>query len=143
MIKDFLSASTLRQKTGRTAENTAKKYLRKQGLTFISSNFHCRHGEIDLIFKDHQTIVFVEVRFRKKSDYGSSIESIDFKKQQKIIKAAEFYLYKNKLTESVTCRFDVIGIEPKFKITKFQNQCYIKNSRSENYEIQWIKNVFN
>jgi putative endonuclease len=115
---------------GNNAEKAAKRYLEKQGLKFVDKNFHCRHGEIDLIFKDKQTLVFVEVRYRKNSAYGHSIETVNTYKQQKIITAAKYYLHKHKMTESISSRFDVIGIEE------------IKNDKTSDQQINWIQNAF-
>ncbi len=124
------------QRIGRTAEKLAKRYLQDQGLSFISSNFNCRHGEIDIIAKDLQTLVFIEVRYRHQKLFGHAFETIDRRKQQKVIKAAEYYLYQHQLTESVSSRFDVIGIEPK---DDHRNR-YIKNV--DDYDVHWIKNAF-
>lgn len=99
---------------GQVAENKAAAFLKKQGLTLIQKNFHCRYGEIDLIMQDKETVVFVEVRFRHNSHYGSSAESVTFAKQQKLIKTAQSYLMKNKLGD-VACRFDVVGLSGDLK----------------------------
>jgi putative endonuclease len=74
-------------------------------------NYHCRRGEIDLIMQDHNTLVFIEVRYRKNDRFGSALESINYKKQVKIIITAEHYLLQN--THSFSgYRFDVIAISP-------------------------------
>jgi putative endonuclease len=126
------------KKTGDLAEDIAKQHLAQHGLSFICSNFYSRFGEIDLIFRDDQVLVFIEVRYRKNNRYGSNFETINKKKQDKIIKTAEFYLYKNKITESINCRFDVIGIEPtRMKPTGIED----KNIQSQ-HSINWIKNAF-
>lgn len=118
---------------GSSAENIAKQYLEQHGLRFIDNNFSSRFGEIDLIFREGETLVFVEVRYRKNNAYGHSIETITQSKQQKIIKTAEYYLHKNQLSESLHCRFDVIGIEPP-NLTEKQ--------ASTPYSINWIKHAF-
>lgn len=139
---------TDRQYSGQAAEKLAKIYLLKQGFVFIEKNYHCRHGEIDLIFKDNETIVFVEVRFRRQVNFGSACESIDKKKQKKIIKAAEYYLHYHRLSESVTSRFDVIGITPskntsKKTVFKAHNDCTtVKGDHCKEYSIEWIENAF-
>jgi putative endonuclease len=135
VLKDFLSNKNLRQKSGKAAEREARNFLENQGLKFLQSNFHCRFGEVDLIFKDKEILVFVEVRYRKRNDFGSSLETINRSKQQKIIKAAEYYLFKKQLTESVNCRFDVIGMQPK-------NNTIPSDSNEMEYQVQWIKNAF-
>ena len=147
-LKKIISKKTDKQHSGQAAENLAKTYLLKQGFVFIEKNYHCRHGEIDLIFKDNDTIVFIEVRFRRHVNFGSACESINNKKQKKIIKTAEYYLYVHRLTESVTSRFDVIGITPsknnsKTAVFQAHNDCVtIKDDHCKEYSIEWIKNAF-
>ncbi|MBL1321592.1 MAG: YraN family protein [Methylophaga sp.] len=112
---------------GKQAEELASQYLQKQNLTLIDQNYHCRRGEIDLIMQDQHTLVFVEVRYRKNARFGSALESINHKKQAKIITTAEHYLLQSK-DDYFDCRFDVIAIMP------------IHNS--DKPEITWIKNAF-
>lgn len=107
---------------GKLAECKAQDFLQRKGLKWITSCFRSRFGEIDLIMKDEDILVFIEVRFRKTDHYGSGAESVEVKKQHKITKTALTYLQKNKIFEKMPCRFDVIDI-------------------SQN-EINWIKNVF-
>jgi putative endonuclease len=139
---------TDKQNSGREAESLAKKHLLNQGLLLIDKNYHSRHGEIDLIFKDNDCIVFIEVRFRQRVNFGSACETIDHKKQKKIIKTAEYYLYKHRLTESVASRFDVIGITPNIKKSntnsdKAHNDFFtISDNYCKQYSVEWIKNAF-
>lgn len=97
------------RKIGNNAETLACDYLQKNGLQLVDRNFFCSLGEIDLIMRDGEYLVFVEVRSRGKND-GNVFESVDQCKQTKIIKAATFYLQKKRLFDRVDCRFDVIGI---------------------------------
>jgi putative endonuclease len=141
------SYPTDRQCRGQAAENLAKAYLLKQGLVFLERNYHCRHGEIDLIFNDAMSIVFVEVRFRRRMDFGGACETIDAKKQTKIIKTAAYYLYKHRLSESVTGRFDVIGVTPSDTCSNkialdVHNDRSITHDCDKKYHIEWIKNAF-
>ena len=96
---------------GQIFESKAKKYLKQQGLVFISQNFYCKLGEIDLIFTDPQQemLVFVEVRYRKSIRFGGAAASITKQKQEKIKKAALFYLAQRKIEPQI--RFDVIAID--------------------------------
>ncbi len=96
---------------GETAEANACTYLEKQGLQTLWRNFRCRLGEIDLIMQDGDTIVFVEVRYRNNPRYGSSLESVNWQKQRKLINAASFYLQQRNITDTYPCRFDVIALE--------------------------------
>lgn len=72
------------QRKGLHYEKLALKYLKKQGLKFSGKNYHCRLGEIDLIMLDHEGIVFIEVRYRANSNYGSGLDTVTRSKQQKL-----------------------------------------------------------
>ena len=74
-----------KQLLGQAAEQAACSYLTRHGLTLIARNFHARQGEIDLIMLDKDTLVFVEVRFRSRQDFGDAAASVTRSKQQKII----------------------------------------------------------
>jgi putative endonuclease len=90
---------------GADAEQVAATYLQQQGLTLITSNYHCRFGEIDLIMRDGKTLVFVEVRMRSNASFGGAGMSITSSKQHKLMRSAEHYLQQH---GSVACRFDVV-----------------------------------
>lgn len=94
--------------TGVKYEKQALAFLKQQGLLLICQNFYCRYGEIDLIMSDQDTLVFVEVRYRKNQDYGGATASITQQKQKKLIKTAKHYL--SQLDSEPYCRFDVIAI---------------------------------
>lgn len=92
------------------SEEWVANWLQSQGLTLLTHNYQTRGGEIDLIMQDDITIVFVEVRLRKSQNYGLSSETIDSRKQQKLLKTAQHYLqHTNNLNSS--CRFDVVCIQ--------------------------------
>ncbi len=95
---------------GKGAEKHACEFLQKHGLALLFQNYRCKLGEIDLIMRDQQEVVFVEVRMRNSNEYGDAIDSIDYYKQQKLIKAANFFLLQQRWLDKVNCRFDVIGI---------------------------------
>ena len=95
---------------GDNVELFAQNHLKKQGLTLVEKNFNSRFGEIDLIMLDNSTLVFVEVRFRANTSYGSGAETVNFRKQQKIIKTAQLYLQANKKMQQRDCRFDVVSV---------------------------------
>ncbi len=99
-----------KQKTGNETEQLACNYLIEQGLLLVERNYKTQRGEIDLIMRDKDTLVFVEVRYRKNDLYGGAVESINWHKQQRIICAAKNYLIRFRLSEKCPCRFDVIGI---------------------------------
>lgn len=96
--------------TGQLAEQIAKEYLLAQGLDFHSANFRARQGEIDLIFKDQKTWVFIEVKNRKNDRFGSAIEWVTTSKQRKIIQTAKQFCITHLLPSQCDIRFDVIGI---------------------------------
>lgn len=93
---------------GTAAENLALRYLEAQGLTLILRNFRCRAGELDLILREGEILVFVEVRSRRYTSYGSPAESVTPAKQQKLLRAAACYLQRQGLDPP--CRFDVVAI---------------------------------
>ncbi|MBI5324433.1 MAG: YraN family protein [Ignavibacteriae bacterium] len=96
---------------GTEAEDKAVDILVNKGYKIIHRNFtYGRVGEIDIVAKEGETLVFVEVRSRKTKDYGSPLESVSPKKQRVLRKVAEGYYYINKLND-VESRFDIIAID--------------------------------
>ncbi|MDN4056802.1 YraN family protein [Massilia sp. YIM B02769] len=98
-----------KQTQGRDWEQTALRYLKRQGLSFIEANFTCKGGEIDLIMRDGDTIVFVEVRQRADSKHGGAAASITPAKIRRLVRAAQVYLLR--FPRLPPCRFDVIAID--------------------------------
>lgn len=96
---------------GAELEIYACEQLKKSGCKIIQQNYLCKLGEIDIIAQDNQCLIFVEVRYRKQSIFGSAAESVNLKKQQKIIRAASLYLKSKNLTNHTHCRFDVFAID--------------------------------
>lgn len=103
--------TTVKQHKGHRAESAACEYLESQGLHLVERNYSCRVGEIDLIMRDNEALVFIEVRFRRQEGYGSSIETIHASKRYRIIRTALHYLQNKDLYDQVDCRFDVIGLD--------------------------------
>ena len=97
---------------GHDAEQQACDHLQGQGLRLIERNYRSRFGEIDLIMRHADTLVFVEVRYRLSSRYGSPAESVDARKQAKIRATAEYYLQQHPQRPGESCRFDVVAITP-------------------------------
>ena len=91
---------------GDFGEDVACRYLEKKNIQIIKRNYHCRAGEIDIIAKDGDCLVFCEVKTRSRRDYGNAGEFVDFRKQEKIIKTALFYTMRDDLE----MRFDVIEV---------------------------------
>ena len=95
---------------GRLAEDFACRFLEQRGLRLLTRNYRCRRGEIDLVMKDSDCIVFVEVRSRGNSRFGSAAESVDRHKQARLIAAAQHYLQRHQSIADAPCRFDVVSI---------------------------------
>ncbi len=100
---------TAKQHEGRAGEDVALAYLEAQGLVLVMRNFLCKTGEIDLIMREQQTLIFVEVRTRASRGYGNAAESITRAKQRRLILAAQYYLLRFK--QVPPCRIDVIAID--------------------------------
>lgn len=126
MLDLFKKKQNNKRAFGEGLEKRAVKYLTEKGLRIIAENYLCKMGEIDIIARDNQDLIFVEVRYRKSDLYGGSAASVDKKKQKRIILAAEHYLLKHKLTNKVACRFDVIAI----------------TGSLEHLDFNWIKAAF-
>ena len=91
-------------------ELKARRWLEGKGLRFVAANVRGRGGEIDLIMKDGQTIVFVEVRYRQSSRFGGAAASVTLAKQQKLLQTAHLWLARhNGSFDTVDCRFDVVA----------------------------------
>jgi len=95
---------------GEQAEDQAAAWLQRQGLTLVARNHRCKGGEIDLIMRDGDTLVFVEVRRRNSTRFGGAAASVTAAKQRKLRHAALHYLQG--LKTEPPCRFDIIGIDP-------------------------------
>lgn len=91
---------------GARAEKLAAAFLARQGLTLVEQNYRCRFGEIDLILREGETLVFVEVRLRANPDFGGAAASITPAKREKLLKAARHYLAR--LERIPPCRFDAV-----------------------------------
>lgn len=109
---------------GNALEKEAALHIKKFGFDIVQKNYQCKLGEIDIIAKKDDCLVFFEVRHRKQKKFGGALESVDSKKQQKLIKTASYYLQQKQLTNRIQCRFDVIAIEGpigQFKINWIEN----------------------
>ncbi len=97
------------QSLGFDAEERAAAYLARRGLDIVSRNFRTRLGEIDLIAREGDTLVFVEVRMRSGGGFGGALESITPRKQRRIQAAAQQFL--GQFRDPPRCRFDVVALE--------------------------------
>lgn len=114
-----------RKALGDQAEGVAARYLTSQGVQVLAKNVYNRGGEIDLIGRDQDTLVFFEVRYRGSGSLAGAAESITSGKQKRLLNAVKFYLHRHRLWEA-DCRIDVVAIAP---------------GESKKYRIQWIKNA--
>ena len=108
-----------RRRIGAEYEKVAGAYLEERGSVILEYNYRCKLGEIDLIAKDGEYLVFCEVKYRADERKGHPAEAVDLRKQKVISKCALYYVTEHALEETA-CRFDVIGIE-KDEITLYQN----------------------
>ncbi|MBL3557149.1 MULTISPECIES: YraN family protein [Marinobacter] len=118
-------AQQSRKSTGNHAEGVAARYLMSRGVHILERNVFSRGGEIDLVGRDGETLVFFEVRFRRAGSLVGAAESITPTKQKRLIRAASFYLHKHGLWNACS-RIDVVAIAP---------------GERTKYRIQWIKNA--
>lgn len=100
---------TAKQIAGQAGEDAALVYLQRQGLQLVERNFRCKSGEIDLIVRDRDTLVFVEVRKRADARFGGAAASVTSHKQRRLIRAAHFFLQR--FRDPPACRFDVVVFE--------------------------------
>lgn len=101
--------NVLAKSVGSEGERLARKFLEQKGLKFITANWLCKMGEIDVIMQADDTRVFVEVKTRRPTTFGLGLETVAYQKQQKILRAVKFYQQKEDYWGNV--RFDVISIE--------------------------------
>lgn len=94
---------------GKEYEQKACEYLIQQGYEILERNFYCKAGEIDIVAKHQEYLVFVEVKYRKNSRKGDPLEAISVQKQRTISKCALYYMKKHGL-QYMPVRFDVVGI---------------------------------
>ena len=116
-------ASTVER--GNWAEDLACRHLIDHGLRLVKRNYRCRHGEIDLVMRDGTTIAFVEVRLRSRTDFGTGAESVDARKQARLLSSAEHYLQRH-ATLLAECRIDVVSIL----------------QSGNTHQVEWIQNAF-
>ena len=123
------------QQQGNTAELAALDYLHRHGLRLVQRNFRCRAGELDLIMTEGDTLVFVEVRYRANARFGSGADSVDRRKQRKMIRAAEFFLGTSRAHRGLTCRFDVVSASE-------LPASPTRDRSGETMTLEWIRGAF-
>lgn len=96
------------RRRGAAMEDAARTQLLRAGLVEVAANANYRVGELDLVMLDGDTLVFVEVRYRRSGEYGGGAASIDRGKRRKLVRAAEVFLLRNPRFADAPCRFDVV-----------------------------------
>lgn len=99
------------RRLGSCFEQKVAAFLENNGFLILEHNYRCRSGEIDLIAKDGNYLVFVEVKYRKTAAAGSALEAVDKRKAAQVRKVAAYYLYQKHLPESTPCRFDAAAVD--------------------------------
>lgn len=115
-----------RQASGRWAEQAALEFLASHGLAVVARNHRCRFGELDLIMRDGDVLVFVEVRYRSSNRFGSGAASVTPAKRRRLLAAARHYLGGLRRHSLPPCRFDVVSVSrPNYRA-----------------EFEWIRDAF-
>lgn len=109
--------------SGDAAENRVAAEAERRGYTIIERNFSVRGGELDLILRSDHTLVIVEVRLRRNQNFGSGADSVDARKQQRIVLATRHFLAANPQWQNTNIRFDVVSLDA-------------------GQQIEWIENAF-
>jgi putative endonuclease len=112
---------------GTRYEQLALGHLTSNGLKLVEHNFRCRLGEIDLVMRDNDCLVFVEVRYRSSNRFASAAHSVDERKQAKIVRTAEIFLGKNPRLSNWPVRFDVVAFD---------------GAESDQDKLQWTRDAF-
>jgi putative endonuclease len=116
--------TSAKQHIGAVHEMRARRYLEQAGMRFVAANVTVRGGELDLIMRDRQTWVFVEVRYRRNDVFGGAAASVTFRKQRRLLHAANVWLSLNNMSfDTSSCRFDVLAITGN--------------------QLEWLPNAFN
>ena len=108
------------RKIGAFYEEAACEYLQKQGVLIMERNFRCRQGEVDIIGRDKNCVIFFEVKYRRSEEFGA-LYAVPYTKQKKICRCADYYMMTHPWIYQI--RYDVIGIT--------------------GTRIEWVKNAFN
>ena len=100
-----------RQALGAAAEAAALRHLEAAGLQLLARNARFKVGELDLVMRDGETIVFVEVRLRRNGRYGDGFDSVDRRKRQRMVRAAHAWLATRPALAARPCRLDVVSAD--------------------------------
>lgn len=117
----------LRMQRGAAAEELAAQYLLLRGLKILARNLRCQAGELDLVCLDAGVLAIVEVRQRSGLKFGGALASVTWAKQRKVIRAARFFLQRDKHWQNLRMRFDVLAIE---------------GLPDGTHRVEWVKDAF-
>jgi putative endonuclease len=116
-----------RRALGKKGEAAARIYLERHGVRILVGNFVCAAGEIDLIGRERDTLLFIEVKTRTSQAFGPPQRAVDYRKQQQIVRTAQWFLAERRMPE-VACRFDVLAVT------------FLKEEESP--RIDWLRDAF-
>ena len=112
-----------KREVGASHEKLAGAYLETQGYLILEYNFRSRRSEIDIVARDGEYLVFVEVKYRSDERNGDPLEAVDVRKQKRICQAARYYLMIHHLNMDTPCRFDVAAVRGQ-KVELVKNAFY-------------------
>ena len=115
-----------RMQRGLDCETLAALYLELRAVEILARNLRCRSGELDIVAREQNVLLIVEVRQRARSDYGGALQSVTWRKQRKIIRATRYFLQAHREWRAHPLRFDVIAIE----------------GSPGTHHIHWVKDAF-
>ncbi len=121
ILKRLFAPSAGKTDLGRAGEKEAERFLKKKGYRIVERNYRTRHGEIDIVALDGDTLVFVEVKTRLSHGFGIPQDSVDRRKMAHIIKASKYYITENPTLKDHNVRFDVVGITIDKEGLKFEH----------------------
>jgi putative endonuclease len=125
---------TYRQLVGRRAEDIAADFLRAQGIEILERNYLRRLGELDIVARQGDTLIIAEVRTRATNRYGGAAASVDFRKQQRLMRAAAQLLQQRKDLSHLRVRFDVLAVSA----TPIQVAAFVQSGVG----VDWIQHAF-
>lgn len=113
---------------GYSFEERAAQWVQAQGWQILQRNYRCKLGEVDIIAEDNGQLVFIEVRSRSNRRFASAAASVDWRKQQRLLRTASLYLRNAGPRQNFPCRFDVIAFDPR--------------QSGQDAEPRWIRSAF-
>lgn len=107
----FPAMTLERQKLGKDGEDLACQELTSRGYAILARRYRTRYGEIDIVARDGESVVFIEVRRKSSGTYGTAAESVTRDKQLRVVRMAVDFLARHELYDHVAVRFDVVAID--------------------------------